>query len=218
MVEVLPFPDYSPENITEFYGGSIPYEFTGEQSDVQRQEPHPATQRPDRIYPSPETPITNLEMVNYANNINSRLDLLRLEATLPQIPVKKRPIFGRNSKPLHTLTMREIINRESEQGAQLFEKPTRGERVEFYYLGEGAWIWHQETKDDQGKVKIQTTRYEVKDSAVVKAQDAKKREYMGDAQLHNLALWMFNYYELVARNVYNREPGTNRHLSNQEAA
>ena len=48
------------------------------------------------------------------------------------------------NRPLKRMTERELIQLESEIGAQLFGEIPKGHRREFFCLDEKTWIWYEE--------------------------------------------------------------------------
>ncbi len=119
----------------------------------------------------------------------------------------------KNFRPLKKLTERELIQLESEIGGKLFGPIPAGHRREFFNLDKNTWIWHEEYKDQGGKVHTTTTRYEVQEKKVLKAQDGAKYSYVEGEELQNLVLAVQMYYEQVMRRVYHRDPATGQKLS-----
>lgn len=116
-------------------------------------------------------------------------------------------------RPFKKLTERELIQLESEIGRTVFGPVPVGQRREFFNLDASTWIWHEEFTLDDGTLKSMTTRYEIKDNGILKAQDGKEYSYIEGEELRNLTLAVHSYYEKVMRGVYKRDPQTGRHLS-----
>ena len=117
-------------------------------------------------------------------------------------------------RPLKTLTERELLQLESEIGAQLFGEVPKGHRREFFCLDANTWIWYEEWIDPQTKKREQTTtRYEVSDRGVLKVLEGPRYSYIEGAELENLAMATTLYYERVAREVYHRDPQTGYKLA-----
>lgn len=126
------------------------------------------------------------------------------QSSLLRIP-KKRPF-----KPL---TERELIQLESEIGSQLFGPIPAGNRREFFCLDPTTWIWYEEWTDiDTGKQKSTTTRYEIHDDGVLKAQEGAHYSYLKGEEYRNLSIAIQMYYEQVARQIYKRDPRTGQKL------
>jgi len=123
-----------------------------------------------------------------------------------------------NSKrPLRKLTARELIELEAEIGGQLFGPIPAGHRREFFCLDEHTWIWHEEGTDVNGQRRVTSTRYEIHDNGILKAQDGKVYKFLEGAELRNLTLAIRLYYEAVARGIYKRDPITGHPLSGTTA-
>ena len=117
-------------------------------------------------------------------------------------------------RPLKTLTERELLQLESEIGAQLFGEVPKGHRREFFCLDADTWIWYEEWIDPLTKKREQTTtRYEVSDRGILKVLEGPRYSYLEGAELENLAMATKLYYERVAREVYKRDPRTGYKLA-----
>lgn len=106
------------------------------------------------------------------------------------------------------ITERELIQRESEIGRDLFGPVPAGHRREFFCLDEKTCVWYEEYKDSHGKTVSHTTRYEIQGDKVLKAQDGAKYSYLEGAELKNLLTAIHLYYERVMKTVYRRNPDT----------
>lgn len=127
-------------------------------------------------------------------------------AELTKMPkIKKRPF--------KKLTERELIQLESEIGKTLFGPTPANHRREFFNLDADTWIWHEEYIDENDLVKSTTTRYEVQESKILKAQDGAHYTYIEGEELQNFGLAVQMYYEQVMRGVYNRDPTTGQKLA-----
>lgn len=115
-------------------------------------------------------------------------------------------------RPFKKLTERELIQLESEIGRELFGPIPKGHRREFFNLDDKTWIWYDEFSDETGNKHSSTTRYEVQDKGILKAQDGAKYSYVEGEELKNLALAVQMYYEQVMRGVYKRDPQTGQKL------
>lgn len=116
-------------------------------------------------------------------------------------------------RPLKALTERELIQLESQIGAQLFGPIPAGNRREFFNLDPTTWIWHEEWIDvDTGKHRVATTRYEVHDNGILKVQEGARYVFLEGEELRNLTVAIQMYYERIMREVYNRNPQTGEKL------
>lgn len=116
-------------------------------------------------------------------------------------------------RPLKKLTERELIQLESEIGGKLFGPIPTGHRREFFNLDKNTWIWYEEYNDTKGKNHSVTTRYEVQEGGILKAQDGAKYTYLEGEELQNFGVVVQIYYEQVMRGVYKRDPKTGHKFS-----
>lgn len=114
----------------------------------------------------------------------------------------------RGNRPLQKLTERELLQLESEIGAELFGEIPKGRRRSFFNLDPKTWIWHEEWVDEHGQFQQATTRYEVHEKGILKAQEGPRYEYIEGQELDNLLLATQMYYERVMREIYKRDPQT----------
>lgn len=68
---------------------------------------------------------------------------------------------------------RALIRREAKIGGEVFGRIPEGTRREFFCLDERTWIWHEEWVDANGKRQVRTTRYDVRPTGILKAQDGQ---------------------------------------------
>jgi hypothetical protein len=66
---------------------------------------------------------------------------------------------------------RDLIRREAEIGGQLFGPVQKGGRREFFCLNARTWVWHEEWIDQNGQRRTITTRYDIRPTGILKAQD-----------------------------------------------
>jgi len=142
------------------------------------------------------------------NILKKALTLLTgVEATDSLSMPKKR-------RPLKQLSERELIQLESDIGSQLFGPIPAGNRREFFCLDDITWIWYEESIDiETGKKKSTTTRYEIHENGILKAQEGAQYSYLEGEELDNLTLAIQMYYEQVARKVYHRDALTGQKLA-----
>lgn len=133
----------------------------------------------------------------------------------------KRLVTGEGQAPkvnFRQLTERDLIRRESEIGARLFGEVPKGHRREFFCLDERTWIWHEEWIDPETKQKHSiTTRYEIRDSGILKVQDSQPYQTVTGEELKNLIMAIQLYYEQVVREVYYYDPETGHPLPSHPA-
>lgn len=122
------------------------------------------------------------------------------------------------NRPLKELTDRELIEMEAKIGGELFGPIPSGNRREFFRLDDSTWVWHEEWVDETGHRRVTTTRYEIHQNGVLKAQDGTTYRFIEGQELRNLTVAAQLYYEAVARTIYRRDPVTGRPLSSESAA
>lgn len=127
-------------------------------------------------------------------------------------PSTRDLMYAKKSRPLGKLTERELLQLESEIGAQLFGEIPKGRRRLFFNLDPKTWIWHEEWMDEHGELQQATTRYEVHDQGILKVQQGARYEFLEGQELDNLILAAQMYYERVMREVYKRDPQTGQKL------
>lgn len=110
-------------------------------------------------------------------------------------------------------TRRQLIQRESEIGGQLFGPVPAGHHRQFFNLDQSTWIWYEEWTDEKGETQSVTTRYEVHENGVLKVQDNAPYYFIEGQELINLTAAIRTYYERVSREVYRRDPMTAQPLA-----
>lgn len=68
---------------------------------------------------------------------------------------------------------RNLIRHEAKIGGQLFGQVQPGGRREFFCLDEHTWVWHEEWIDQNGQHQVRTTRYDIRPSGILKAQNGQ---------------------------------------------
>jgi hypothetical protein len=121
--------------------------------------------------------------------------------------------YKKSSRPLGSLTERELLQLESEIGSQLFGPIPKGHRRSFFNLDASTWIWHEEWLDGKGVWQQSTTRYELHDKGILKVQEGVRYSFLEGEELQNLTLAVQMYYERVMREVYHRDPQTGHKLA-----
>lgn len=70
---------------------------------------------------------------------------------------------------------RDLIRQEAKLGSDIFGPVPDGHRREFFCLDQHTWIWHEEW-NDQGRIKVLTTRYDVRPHGIIKSQNGQYGE------------------------------------------
>jgi hypothetical protein len=110
------------------------------------------------------------------------------------------------SRPLEKMTERELIQLESQIGAQLFGPVPKGTRREFFNVDAKNWIWHEEWMDANGTYQTLTTRYEIQPQGILKVRVGEPYAFIEGQELKNLSLAVQTYYERSMREIYKTEP------------
>lgn len=122
-------------------------------------------------------------------------------------------LVNKKPRPLHELTERELIQRESEIGSELFGPVKRGHRREFFNTDPQIWIWHEEWFDKAGLPQQLTTKYEIREDGVWKVQPGPRYIKISGNELINFHQAVEVYFERVMREVYKRDPATGQKLN-----
>lgn len=142
--------------------------------------------------------------------VRRSLDISRAMKQLVSLPgfsslrAKKRPLEG--------LTERELIQRESEIGRELFGPIAKGHRREFFNTHPQIWIWYEEWVDQNGQKQQFTTKYEVRNDGIWKVQTGPRYTKLESTELENFHQAVKIYYERVMRELYERDPATGEPL------
>ena len=110
-------------------------------------------------------------------------------------------------RPHKQLTERELIQRESEIGAQLFGPVPAGHVRQFFNLDRTTWVWYEQWTDSiTGEKKELITKYEVHPSGILKVQEGTQYTFITDQELDNFVMAVQLYYERIMREIYHRDP------------
>lgn len=134
-------------------------------------------------------------------------------AMFPGIPSVPSVRFHKKGATARKLSKRELIQRESEVGGQLFGPVPKGHRREFFNLDPKTWIWHEEWTDHAGKRRMATTRYEIHENGILKAQEGARYNFIEGQEFDNFILSTRLYYERISREIYSRDPQTGQPLA-----
>lgn len=117
------------------------------------------------------------------------------------------------ARPLKPLSDRDLIRLESEIGRRIFGDVPKGRSREFFCLDKDTWVWYEQWRDEDGRSKSHTTRYETHPNGILKVQDGGHYTFLEGQELENLALATQTYRERVARELYKRDPETGAPLT-----
>lgn len=111
---------------------------------------------------------------------------------------------GTTTQPADKVKMYErmLIQRESEIGGKLFGPTPINGRREFFCLDEHTWIWHEEWMDKDKIRRSRTTRYEIRPTGIVKAQDGKGYQLLSDHETKRFSDAVDAYLNRVQEEIY----------------
>lgn len=105
-------------------------------------------------------------------------------------------------KNAHVEAYKRMLRQEATIGGKLFGRITEGGRREFLCLDERTWIWHEEWRDDRGRLRIVVTRYDVLPHGICKAQDNQPYQYIGEVEARRLYRAIEIYNEAIDTQLY----------------
>ncbi len=73
---------------------------------------------------------------------------------------------------------RNLLRREAKIGGEIFGPVAAGGKREFFCLDEHTWIWHEEWLDQSSQRHIKTTRYDIRPTRILKAQDGQTYQHV----------------------------------------
>lgn len=109
---------------------------------------------------------------------------------------------GKKGETREAKLYRDLLHHEAKIGGEIFGPVAPGGRREFFCLDEHTWIWHEEWKDSKGHQQARTTRYDIRPSGIVKAQDGKHYQKVSleeAARLYDAALL---YKQRTSKELY----------------
>lgn len=97
---------------------------------------------------------------------------------------------------------RSLIRREAKIGGEIFGEVSPGGRREFFCLDRHTWVWHEEWIDMSGKRQIRTTRYDVRPTGILKAQDGQGYQRVSQAEAEHLRDAVRTYNQRIRTELY----------------
>lgn len=97
---------------------------------------------------------------------------------------------------------RDLLRHEAKIGGELFGPVPNGGRREFFCLDEHTWVWHEEWTDAGGNKKIRTTRYDVRDTGIVKVQDGQHYQKVTKSEAEKLYRAAKLYQKRINSEIY----------------
>jgi hypothetical protein len=90
-----------------------------------------------------------------------------------------------------------LIHYEAKMGGELFGPIPEGRRREFFCLDERTWVWHEEWRDESGKHRAVTTRYDVRPDGILKSQGDRSYQAVRGHEAENLYAAVIRYQNIV---------------------
>ena len=81
---------------------------------------------------------------------------------------------------------RGLLRREAKIGGEIFGPVSEGGKREFFCLDEHTWIWHEEWLDQNRQLQIKTTRYDIRPTGILKAQDGQTYQHVSIEEAERL--------------------------------
>lgn len=96
---------------------------------------------------------------------------------------------------------RNLIRHEAKIGGELFGAVPADRRREFFCLDKHTWVWHEEWRDNRGETHVQTTRYDVRPSGILKSQNGRY-EPVSLPEARRLRAAARTYLNRVSKEIY----------------
>ena len=101
-----------------------------------------------------------------------------------------------------TVIYRNLMRQEAQIGGALFGPVKRSGKREFFCLDESTWIWHEEWTDEQGQKHILNTRYDMRPTGILKAQNGQGYQMVTPDEAKNLLKAIEVYTKRVKKEIY----------------
>jgi hypothetical protein len=97
---------------------------------------------------------------------------------------------------------RVLIRREAKIGGEIFGAIPEGTRREFFCLDEHTWIWHEEWVDENKNRQVRTTRYDVRPTGILKAQNGQSYQQISKSEASRLREAVEVYNQRIRNELY----------------
>lgn len=98
---------------------------------------------------------------------------------------------------------RNLMRHEARVGGSVFGRIPDGHRREFFCLDEYTWVWHEEWTGNDGQHNVMTTRYDVRPTGVLKSQNGRHYQPVGNVEALRLLNAARLYQQKINREIYN---------------
>lgn len=116
------------------------------------------------------------------------------------------------------LTVRQLIEHESEIGRNLFPDRPTNEQWEFFNLDPMTWVWSKTLRDKKDAQATKIMRYEIHQNGILKVTDGADYRYLDEEEMRHFGMTVHLYYNEVMRGIYKRDPQTGEPLDVPHAA
>lgn len=97
---------------------------------------------------------------------------------------------------------RALLRREAKIGGEIFGPIPAGGKREFFCLDEHTWIWHEEWLNKSGVRQIKTTRYDIRPTGILKAQDGQSYQHVSVQEAERLLQAAKLYEQRIKSELY----------------
>lgn len=97
---------------------------------------------------------------------------------------------------------RSLLRREAKIGGEIFGPVPEGGKREFFCLDEHTWIWHEEWLDANRQRQIKTTRYDIRPTGILKAQDGQTYQHVSIEEAERLLQAAKMYEKRIKTELY----------------
>lgn len=117
-------------------------------------------------------------------------------------------VFIKGQPKRKARSLRVLQEKEASIGSNVFAADKEnGTQHQFHYLGrsmDGApeWIWHMYWRDESGKERVLTTRYEIQPNKIVKIQDGQVHRSVDLQEARTLYDAICRYWKFVKADLY----------------
>lgn len=167
---------------------------------------------------------THVERIQAATNSVLANRHARLEEVLDIDIPTETPIFQKimslvmgespvKEEPRGT-SLRQLIQMESQLGAQIFGVIPAYDRREFYCFDGRMWIWHEERMNAHtGKHDVMTVSYNLTDRGVLKSFGENQSSYVQADELEHFASAVEQYAAITHENLYSKKQASYKHAA-----
>ena len=115
-----------------------------------------------------------------------------------------KKLFNPDFIKFKSYTEKDLITRESQIGAEIFNNRPAGEHIQFFNLDPNHWYFFQETEKKSGTIDSNTIHYEIQESGVLKICDKTgiRGEYLQGDEYQYFIAATDAYFEQVMPRIY----------------